>query len=160
MVLVHERLGPNRDARNTLDAHRHGHGDKREEAGHGYHPHRGGCYDSGKDRSPSPDLPRPQAFGRHILNAAFLPWYRPPTNVPKYSRETNPGLWLKDCQLAYQAGGVDSDYFIIRNLPLFLADSALTWLEHLPSNRIQSWTDLKEIFVENFQGTYMCPRNP
>jgi hypothetical protein len=45
-------------------------------------------------------------------------------NIPKYSWETNPGLWLKDYRLTCQAGGVDSDYFIIRNLPLFLADSA------------------------------------
>jgi len=62
----------------------------------------------------------------------------------------NPGLWLKDYWLACQAGGVDNDDFISRNLPLFLADSAQTWLEHLPSNKIQSWVDLKEIFMGNF----------
>ena len=72
----------------------------------------------------------------------------------------NFGLWLEDYWLACQVGGVDSDYFIIRNLPLFLADSARTWLEHLSPDRIQSWADLKEIFVGNFQGTYMRPKNP
>jgi hypothetical protein len=55
---------------------------------------------------------------------------------------------------------VDSDSFIIRNLPLFLADLARTWLEHLPPNKIQSWADLKEIFVGNYQGTYTCLGNP
>jgi hypothetical protein len=50
----------------------------------------------------------------------------------------NTGLWLEDYQLTYQAGGTDSDYFIIRNPPLFLADSARTWLEHHPSDRIVS----------------------
>jgi hypothetical protein len=49
-----------------------------------------------------------------------------------------------------QVGVADSDYFIIRNLPLFLADVAQTWLEHLLSDRIQNWSDLKKIFVENF----------
>ena len=49
MVPVHERLGPNCDARNTLDAHGRGWGDKREEAGRGYHPHHGRRYDSGED---------------------------------------------------------------------------------------------------------------
>ena len=44
--------------------------------------------------------------------------------------------------------------------PLFLADSARTWLEHLSPNRIQSWANLKEIFVENFQDTYKRPVNP
>ena len=123
MVPVHQRLGRNRDARNTLNAHRRTHDDPREGASHGYHPHRDGRYDSGKDRSPSPSLPGPQAFGRHILNATFLPRYRPPTNIPKYSGETNPGLWLEDYRLAYQASGANNDDFIIRYLPLFLPDS-------------------------------------
>ena len=128
--------GHNRDARITLDAHRHTYSDPREGAHRGYHPRRGGRYDSGKDRSLSPGLPGPQAFGRHILNAAFSPRYRPPTNIPKYSRETNLRLWLEDYRLACQAGGADNDDFIIRNLPLFLADLARAWLEHLPSNAI------------------------
>ena len=81
-------------------------------------------------------------------------------NIPKYPVETNSELWLEDYLLACQAGRVDSDNFIIRNLPLFLADLARTWLEHLPPNRIQSWADPKEIFVRNFQGTYAHPGNP
>ena len=43
-------------------------------------------------------------------------------------------MWLKDYRLAYQAGGAASDDVIIPNLPLFLADSALIWLEHLLPN--------------------------
>ena len=75
MIPVHEHLVVHRDARDTLDARRHAHGDEREEASHGYHPHHGRCYDSGEDRSLSPDLLGPQAFDRHILNAVFPPWY-------------------------------------------------------------------------------------
>ena len=85
--------------------------------------------------------------------------YRPPTNILKYSRERTLGLWLEDYQLTCQAGRADNDDFIIRNLPLFMVDSMRTWLEYLPPNRIQSWADLKEIFVENFQGTHKRPRN-
>jgi len=59
-------------------------------------------------------------------------------------------LWLKDYQLAYQASSAVSDDFVIRILPLFLADSARTWLEHLPPNCVQSWADLKQIFMGNF----------
>ena len=121
---MHERLSLHRDARETLDARRCTRGDAREEASRGYHPRRGGCYDSGKDQCPSPDLPGPQAFGRHILNTAFPLLYRPSTDIPKYFGETNPELWLEDYRLAFQAGGADNDDFIIRNLPLFLADSA------------------------------------
>ena len=48
---------------------------------------------------------------------------------------------------------------IIRNLPLHLADSTRTWLEHLPKNQIHDWDDLVRTFVGNFQGTYVCPGN-
>jgi hypothetical protein len=55
------------------------------------------------------------------------------------------------------AGGATYDLFVIKNLPLYLGDSAWTWLEHLPQNKINDWTDLRRVFVENFQGTYMRP---
>jgi hypothetical protein len=51
------------------------------------------------------------------------------------------------------------DAMIIRNLPLQLADSTRTWLEHLPVNQIHDWADLVKFFVGNFQGTYMRPGN-
>jgi hypothetical protein len=57
------------------------------------------------------------------------------------------------------AGGTDSDAFIIHNLPLYLTDTACTWLEHLSPNEIRCWADLKEIFVGNFQGTYVHLKN-
>ena len=150
VVSVHECLGLHCNARDTIDAHRCTCGVAWEGASHGYHPCHGRRYNSGEDRRPSPNLLGPQAFGRHILNAAFLPRYIPSTNILKNSREINPRLWLEDYWLAYQAGGADNDDFIIRNFPLFRANSARTWLEHLPSNRIQSWANLKEIFVGNF----------
>ena len=135
---MHERLSRNRDAHDTLDARRRTRDEPREGACCGYHPRRGGRYDSGEDRRPSLGLQVPQAFGRHILNAAFLQRYRSATNISKYFEETNPRLWLKDYWLACQAGAADNDDFIIHNIPLFLADLAQTWLEHLSPNRIQS----------------------
>jgi hypothetical protein len=66
----------------------------------GYHPRRGGCYDSGEDRSPSPEPPGPQAFSRAIRRAPFPTRFRTPTTITKYSRETRPELWLADYRLA------------------------------------------------------------
>ena len=68
------RTTANGDVHDTLYARRHARGEVREKASHGYHPHRGRCYDSGEDRSLSPDLLGPQALGRHILNAVFPPF--------------------------------------------------------------------------------------
>jgi hypothetical protein len=55
------------------------------------------------------------------------------------------------------AGGTTDDLFVIKNLSLYLGDSARTWLEHLLRDNIQDWTDLRRVFVGNFQGTYMRP---
>jgi hypothetical protein len=56
-------------------------------------------------------------------------------------------------------GGANDNLFIIQFLPIYLADMDRAWLNHLPKNMIDSWEDLKEIFTDNFQGTYMWPGN-
>jgi hypothetical protein len=61
--------------------------------------------------------------------------------------------------MACQLGGATTDEVIIRNLPLHLADSARTWLEHLPASQIHNWDDLVCMFMGNFQGTYVRPWN-
>jgi hypothetical protein len=81
---------------------------------------------------------------------SFPAWFRQPTNVTKYSGKTNPKLWLDDYHLAYQLGGTDDDCFIICNLPLFLANLARAWLEHLSAHRIHNWADLIKVFVGKF----------
>jgi hypothetical protein len=146
------RLGnehPCRDRRARLD----------EKVRRGYHPRRGGRYDSEEDRSPSPEPPGPQAFSRAIRRAPFPTRFRAPTTITKYSGETRPELWLADYRLACQLGGTDDDNLIIRNLPLFLSDAARAWLEHLPPAQISNWDDLVKAFAGNFQGTYVRPGN-
>jgi hypothetical protein len=98
----------------------------------GYHPRRGGHYDSEEDRSPSPEPPGPRVFSRAIRWASFPARFRALTTITKYSGEKRPKLWLADYRLACQLGGTDDDNLIIRNLPLFLFDAARAWLEHLP----------------------------
>jgi hypothetical protein len=125
----------------------------------GYHPRRGGRYDSGEDRSPSPEPPGPRAFSRAIRRAPFLTRFRTPTTITKYSGESKPELWLADYRLACQLGGTDDDNLIICNLPMFLSDAARAWLEHLSPAQISNWDDLVKAFVGNFQGTYVHPGN-
>jgi hypothetical protein len=130
-----------------------------EKVRRGYHPRRGGRYDSGEDRSPSPEPPGPQAFSRAIRRASFPTRFRTPTTITKYSGETRPELWLADYRLACHLGGTNDDNLIIRNLPMFLSDTARAWLEHLPLGQISNWDDLVQAFADNFQGTYVRPRN-
>jgi hypothetical protein len=125
----------------------------------GYHPQRGGCYNSHEDRSPMPEPPGTRVFSREIRTASFPQRFQQPTSIDKYTGETDPRVWLNDYHLAYQLGGATTDEVIICNLPLHLADSARTWLEHLPPRQIHNWDDLIRTFIGNFQGTYMRPGN-
>jgi hypothetical protein len=130
-----------------------------EKVRRGYHPRRGGRYDSEEDRSPSPEPPGPQAFSRAIRRAPFSTRFRAPTTITKYSGETRPELWLADYPQACHLGGTDDDNLIICNLPLFLSDAARAWLEHLPPAQISNWDDMVKAFAGNFQGTYVRPGN-
>jgi hypothetical protein len=125
----------------------------------GYHPRWGGRYDSGEDRSLTPEPPGTRLFSREIRTAAFPQRFRQPSTIVKYNRETDPRVWLNDYRLACQLGGATSDEVIIRNLPLHLGDAARTWLEQLPASQIHNWEDLVRTFVGNFQSTHVRPGN-
>jgi hypothetical protein len=158
-----ERIGDGTPAApDRLDSEQHRR-DRRarleERVRRGYHPRRGGRYDSEEDRSPSPEPPGPRVFSRAIRRAPFPARFQAPTTITKYSGETRPELWLADYQLACQLGGTDDDNLIIRNLPLFLSDAARAWLQHLPPTQIFGWDDLVKAFAGNFQGTYVRPGN-
>jgi hypothetical protein len=128
------------DARNVINARQMGNTETR--AATGYHPRRGGRYDSWEDGSPTPKPPGTHLFSREIRMASFPQCFRQPTSIDKYTGETDPRVWLNDYLLACQLGGATSDEVIIRNLSLHLADSARTWLEHLLASQIHNWDDL------------------
>ena len=132
---MRERLGPSQDARSIINNGRRAqHDDDVHQvamragdtdlgqtiAGSGeMYPRCGRQLD---DRSPSPDGLGPWAFGRHIQRAPLPQRFRPPTNIAKYTRETNPEIWLEDFWLACRAGGVDDDHFIIQYLPIYVGE--------------------------------------
>jgi len=129
---VHDRLDDRREAQDDHNVVKRRQRHDRDGSTRGYQVHRGGRYNSGEDRSPSPGPPSPRVFSKAIRSAHFLARFRQPANLTKYSGETNPKLCLADYRLACQLGGADDDLLIICNLPLFLSDSARAWLEHLP----------------------------
>jgi hypothetical protein len=98
-------------------------------------------------------------FSREIRTASFPQRFRQPTSIDKYTGETDLRVWLNDYRLACQLGGATTVEVNIHNLPLHLADSVRTWLEHLSASQIHNWDDLVRTFVGNFQGTYVRPGN-
>jgi hypothetical protein len=59
-------------------------------------------------------------------------------NVIKYNDKTNPSVWLKDYHFTCRAGGANDDLCIIQFLPIYLANSARAWLDHLLRDVIDS----------------------
>jgi hypothetical protein len=86
------------DACNVINARWTGNTEMRAAAG--YHPRRGGRYDSREDRSPTPEPPGTLVFSREIRTASFPQRFRQPTSIDKYNGETNPRVWLNDYRLA------------------------------------------------------------
>jgi hypothetical protein len=125
-----------------------------------YSRRRTGRYYSSEDRSrsPTPNHRGPWAFGVNVLAAALPAQYHAPTTVAKYDGETNPSVWLEDYRLACHIGGATNDLFIIKSIPLYLANSARTWLEHLPQGRINSWAQLQDAFIGHLRPAQQCLR--
>jgi hypothetical protein len=121
----------------------------------GYHPQRGGRYDSREDHSPTPEPLGTRVFSREIRMENISQCFFQPTTITMYTREADPRVWLNDYRLACQLGGATNDAVIIHILQLHLTDSARTWLEHLLASQIHGWDDLVCTFVGNFQGTHV-----
>lgn len=47
-----------------------------------------------------------------------------------------------------------NSYFVTQFIPIFLANSAMTWLEHLHDGDIIGWYDLQKFFINHFDGAY------
>jgi hypothetical protein len=139
---VRSHLWPQRNGRHTIEARRrvesvgndnNNHSRRNDDRGRRWR------HDSDDDRERiwSPSQRSPRAFGWSIRDAKFPSRFRAPTNIPRYDGDTNPSVWLEDYRLACHTGGATDDLFMIKNLPLYLGDSACTWLEHLPRDKIQ-----------------------
>jgi hypothetical protein len=68
-ILDTRRQAQDSDARNVINARRTGNAETRATVG--YHPRRGGHYDSREDRSPTPEPPGTRVFSREIRTASF-----------------------------------------------------------------------------------------
>jgi hypothetical protein len=124
-----------------------------------WNPHYGGR-DNREGHSLSPEGSGPKAFRGAVRNPRFPRCFWVPSNIAKYDGKINPSVWLEDYLHVCRVGGANDDLFIIQFLHIYLAESAIAWLDHLPRNAINRFDDLWEVFTGNFQGTYVCPGNP
>jgi hypothetical protein len=91
-----------------------------------------------------------KAFGGVVHDAHFPRHFRASGNIIKYDGKINPSVWLETYCLVCRSGEANNDLFIIQFLPIYLADSARAWLDHLSRNAIDNWYNLGEIFTGDF----------
>ena len=70
--------------------------------------------------------------------------------------DLEPASWIVSYELAMDMLDV-SDAVCTKYLTIMLEGPAQTWLKHLPPNSINTWAELKERFIKNFQGTCKKP---
>ena len=64
----------------------------------------------------------------------------------------DPAAWIESYEVAMDMLQV-SDGVCARYLTMMMEGPARTWLKNLPENSVHSWSEMKEKFIKNFQGT-------
>mgnify|MGYP005831743159 FL=1 len=79
-----------------------------------------------------------------------------PVNIESYDGTTDPTVWIEDFLLHIHMARGD-DLHAMKYLPLKLKGPARHWLNSSLADSVDSWEDLEDAFLDNFQGTYVRP---
>ncbi|XP_040376377.1 uncharacterized protein LOC121053482 [Oryza brachyantha] len=96
------------------------------------------------------------AFTKNLSQLTWPTGFKP-TGIKKYDDSTNPKAWLTVYSMAIQAAGGDTKA-MTNYVSVALDDSVGHWLSGLPKRSIDSWAELRDWFIANFQDTYERPR--
>ena len=73
--------------------------------------------------------------------------------MANYKTDMDPAVWIESYDVAMDMLQHD-DVVCARYFTMMLEGPARKWFKNLSENSVTSWTDLKEKFIKNFQGTY------
>jgi hypothetical protein len=128
MIDLRQKINEGHDARRVIEARR------RDRTG-GHHD------DNDSDRFP--------AFTSNITDNPYPKDFKL-VGIPKYDDKQDPCQWIRFYSVAIEvSGGSNSTKALY--FPVALESTPLTWLESLKPNPIDSWEDLKQAFIDNFQ---------
>ena len=72
--------------------------------------------------------------------------------VDPYDGKANPEQWMQLYEITVRAVGENTDV-MVNYLPVMLSQSTNNWLMGLREDSIESWDDLKKVFVKNYMAT-------
>ena len=76
--------------------------------------------------------------------------------MPNYTADQPPDAWIESYELAMEMLDVN-DVVCAKYFTMMIDGPARTWLKGLPPNSINSWTELKTRFIQNFKDTCKQP---
>jgi hypothetical protein len=85
------------------------------------------------------------------LQASLWPANFRVSTYPKYNGSTDPAQYIMSYQVTVASSGGD-DAIMDKSFIITLEGPALTWYTRLPSLSIESWKELRDKFLLNFQG--------
>ena len=72
--------------------------------------------------------------------------------VDPYDGKANPEQWVQLYEIVVRATGGNTDV-MANYLRVMLSQSANNWLMGLVEDSIESWDDLKRVFIKNYMAT-------
>jgi hypothetical protein len=90
------------------------------------------------------------AFSARFSNYKYPEGFKP-IGITKYDGKQAPQQWLRCYSTAIEVAG-GSNITRVIYFPMALDPAPLTWLESLSKNSIDSWEQLKNVIIGNFQG--------
>jgi len=100
-------------------------------------------------------LKGPACFTERIRSEPFPEDFKGPRKVANYNASMDPTTWLNNYEMGMSILNA-SEEICARYLNMMLEGAAHIWLQNLPPNSINTWEELKDAFIKNFQGT--CKR--
>ena len=97
-------------------------------------------------------LKGPACFTKRIRSEPFPEDFKGPRKVANYNASMDPTTWLNNYEMGMSILNA-SEEICARYLNMMLEGAAHIWLQNLPPNSINTWEELKDAFVKNFQGT-------
>ena len=95
----------------------------------------------------------PACFGPMIRHEQYPIGFRSPKEITKYDPKEDPTTWIDTYLMAMGIAG-HTDLLAARFLPMMMEGPTRQWFNTLPADSIDSWEDMRNAFIQHFQGSY------
>jgi hypothetical protein len=93
----------------------------------------------------------PVCFGPANTSEKYPKNFKGPRVIKNYNASMDRRTWIDNYALAMEIQNAN-EFVAAWYLPLMLEGSTRSWINNLPTGSINSWEEMKTIFIRNFEG--------